>query len=331
MAQQQGAPTRRRMVDDLNKTTTAVVKSSMHTLAQYGLNHEEFAMVMCEALLSNPEVMECTESTVAKALRRACQDGLVPDGQEAAITTFKDRKTGEKLATYMPMKQGLARLWHEAVGCELVTGIVRDGDDVQVTMGAGIDPSIVVKRDPFREKQGAVRGVYLWTHIPGEQFARLILWTKEDIDRRRSSSFASENGPWSKWYPEKAQTSLQKHFINSVKHLVTSARRGGPQLVNIMDADTQAELEAGEQPAQTRALPAHTEAEAIETTATVVEPTQEEQPQPAQPPAATQEDDIPESTVSTPATPAATPASNGDTQGTFLPQDNPTQASPTDL
>ena len=329
MAEQARARTRRDMVNDLNQTTTAVVQSSARTLSQYGMNPDEFAMVVCEALLSNPEIMECTEASVAKALRMACQDGLVPNGREAAIVIFKDHKTGDKNATYLPMKEGMARLWYENVGCPLLTGLVREGDEVDTVIGAGVYQKIEIKRDPFREKEGTIKGCYLWTHIPGEDFPRLVIWRKEDIDKRRAVSRSGEKGPWSTWYGEKAQTSIQKHFLNSLRHQVTSARRG-QQLLNIIDADTQRELGEGEQPTPARALPAHEERPAVETTATVVEPTQEEQPRPAQPPAATQEDDIPEDNVSAPAT-AATPASNGETQGTFLPKEPPAATSPTDL
>ena len=319
------AETRMQKYERFKTLTGATVRSSAMTLAQYGMDPDNFAEVVCEALLSNPDIMDCTEESIAKALRGACQDGLIPNGREAAITAFRDRQKGTMQATYLPMKEGMARLAWEALQAELHTGIIREGDAVKVSQGAGIFQSIEIGRNPFREIEGEVKGCYLWCHLPFEKFPRLILWRKEDIDRRRAASFASENGPWNKWYAEKAQTSIAKHFLTSIRHLITSSRKSG-QLLAVVEADTQREIGTGEPVA---ALPAHEE-EAVDTqtgevTAAQAEPVREMVPV----------DDIPEPALPRGNTETMTTGAAGQAQseqGTFLPKDPPANGeSATDL
>jgi recombinational DNA repair protein RecT len=67
-----------------------------------------------------------TAVSFMEALMRCARDGLVPDGKEAAISAFKDRKTGRRRATYMPMRDGFVKvLWR--------TGLISDLNDQIVT------------------------------------------------------------------------------------------------------------------------------------------------------------------------------------------------------
>jgi len=280
----------------------ATVMTYGATLAQYGIPVEDFSLVMCEALISNPDILDCTEESIGKAIRAACIEGLVPNGQEAAITSYRDNRSGKKIAQYMPMKEGLSRLWYETVGSRLYTGLIFDTDKVEVQQGAGIQPYIKVTRDPFQEKDGAIIGCWLWTHIPGEPYASMVLWRRVDIERRKAmSKTTKDSSPWVRWYGEKALTSIQKHFIGSQKHRITSGRRAAQLQSMIAFNEEQEQLPEGQ---ATAALPAHWEV--FETTATEVEAQPTQAPQPAQPqPQPTQaateqpsqaagEDDIPE-------------------------------------
>ena len=231
------AETRMQKYERFKDLAGRTVRSSAITLAQYGMDPDLFAEVTCEALLANPDIMNCTEESIAKALRAACQDGLVPNGREAAIWVSRDRQQGTDQATYLPMKEGMARLAWESLQAELHTGVIREGDEVLVAQGAGIMQNIEIKRDPFREKEGEVKGCYLWCHLPFEKYPRLVLWRKEDIDRRRAASRTKSGGPWETWYAEKAQTSICNHFLRSIRHLITSTRKSR-QLITAIDADT---------------------------------------------------------------------------------------------
>lgn len=208
---------------------------SAHTLAQHGLDPEAFAGVVREALLTSPEIIDCTDQSLARAFRKSCRDGLIPDGVQAAITTRKKMikqpdgsKVWAKEAVFWPMKDGLQKLAHEDMGAEIRSGHVREGDVVRVTdsTGMGKDPTIEIEfpTDYFERPQGKLVGVWCWIKIPG-QTARLFRWRREQIDKAKAASKTTYEGrPWDVWEDRMAEKAIIKSSINSLRYLGLSER-----------------------------------------------------------------------------------------------------------
>jgi recombination protein RecT len=68
---------------------------------------ERFQRAVVTAILQNPEVVVDPDSLFNSAIQCA-QDGLIPDGREAAFVVFKVK--GEKKVQYMPMIGGLRKI-----------------------------------------------------------------------------------------------------------------------------------------------------------------------------------------------------------------------------
>ena len=241
MAETALQPSRMERYDGFQALAHKVIGNARATLATWGLDPKNFADVVVEAVLGNPEVMECSQKSLAKALRECCIAGLVPNGRESVINVYRDLQSGMKTASFQPMKEGLARLAHEVLGLEIHTGLIREGDTVDAKMGAGIHQTIEVRRDPFREKEGEIRGCWLWCHLPGEQYPRMMLWRHEDIKRRRDTSPSKDRGPWSKYPGEMAETKIQKRFLITQRHRFGSGVRAA-QLIAVLDQDSDREL-----------------------------------------------------------------------------------------
>lgn len=71
---------------------------------------DRFVRVAVTALLANPDIAQCEPDSIFSSLIKCAQDGLLPDGREAALAPFNDKKTGTKKATYMPMVGGFRKI-----------------------------------------------------------------------------------------------------------------------------------------------------------------------------------------------------------------------------
>lgn len=76
---------------------------------------EKFQRTLLTAVQSNPDLLKSDRRSLINSAMKAAQDGLLPDGREAAIVTFSTRKKSGNdwisvdLAQYMPMAFGLRK------------------------------------------------------------------------------------------------------------------------------------------------------------------------------------------------------------------------------
>lgn len=76
---------------------------------------EKFQRTLITAAQSNPDLMKADRRSLITSAMKAAQDGLLPDGREAAIVIFSSRKkvgndwVSTDLAQYMPMAYGLRK------------------------------------------------------------------------------------------------------------------------------------------------------------------------------------------------------------------------------
>ena len=114
------------------------VKHSALTLAMHGIDSDQFAGVMVEALLANPDIARADGRALARAVRKCCQHAIIPDGDRGAIVMFG----AEPVA--MPMVQGLLQMATEDLEAHILSGVVHEGDNVTVIEGVGpnVDPTI---------------------------------------------------------------------------------------------------------------------------------------------------------------------------------------------
>lgn len=77
---------------------------------------EKFQRTVMTAAQSNPDLLRADRASFITSCMKAAQDGLLPDGREAAIVTFNTRKKGAQgqwstvtLAQYMPMVFGVRK------------------------------------------------------------------------------------------------------------------------------------------------------------------------------------------------------------------------------
>lgn len=216
MAKELTTDARRALMGKTISNAKAVILDSPMMLARQGIDPEKFADIMREAIISNPDIIMCTEASLARAVRKCCRDGIVPDGHQGAIIPFGDE------AAALTMVHGYKRMAYEALGAEMREGAVYDGDHILIKQGVGITPTVEIDIDGtdfFSKNQDApVVGAYLWMRLPHEDTPRLYLYRLRDITRARDASRAKK-GPWVVWPDRMAVKSLVNSAIRSLSYL----------------------------------------------------------------------------------------------------------------
>jgi recombination protein RecT len=159
------------------------------------MSAERFIRVVLTAVQLNPDLLACDRSSLWNAAMRCAQDGLLPDGREAALVAFKAK------AQYLPMYAGLLKKFRNSWQFKWVTaGIVYEGEEYHHWIDETGEHFRHVPGDDVDSKK--IRRVYaLATTLDGGSF--IADMPLSDVEKRRAQSRASrEDAPWGKWPQE---------------------------------------------------------------------------------------------------------------------------------
>ena len=159
------------------------------------------------ALMRNPEIAECEPVSVYDSVMRCAQDGLIPDGKEAAIVVYKG-KDGKK-AQYQPMIDGvLKRLRQSGLVESIAAKAVFEGDEFDYWFD---EDGEHVKYRPNLDATGdrKFRLAFAYAKLKGGEMIVEVM-VKSEIDRVKGASRAgnSSYGPWAQWYDRMAVKSV---------------------------------------------------------------------------------------------------------------------------
>ena len=228
---------RRTLMNKTLQDAKKIIEDSPMMLAAQGIQREHFAEIVREAIIANPDIITCSETSLAQAFRKCCRDGIVPDGLSGAIVPF-----GQE-AVALTMVNGYKRMAHEGLGAEIREGAILDGDEIRITQGVGIKPTleVIIKDTSYftASVEKPVVGSYCWLKLPHEEWPRLYLYRLNDIERARAASRA-QNGPWKVWPDRMAVKSVINSAIRSLRYL-RDAR--SELLFRAVEDDIQAEFD----------------------------------------------------------------------------------------
>ena len=170
---------------------------------------ERFMRVVMTAVQNNPKLLKTTRQSFFNACMRCAQDGLLPDGREAAIVPFDEESSSAEIASYMPMiggirkkvrNSGLLRDWNVQV--------VQEGDSFEFELG---------DRPFIRHKPAATGGrtrpvlfAYSIATYPDGTLSREVMNIDQIRDVQKLSK--AKRGPWSNpvFYPEMCRKTVAK-------------------------------------------------------------------------------------------------------------------------
>lgn len=252
------------------------VRDRIEALLPDTIPYTRFASVAKTAIRSRPELAGADERTLLGALVRCAQDGLMPDGREAAINVYRSKvKNADgsdgyiQKAEYLPMIAGLRKNLAE-FGWTLKTRCVYTGDDFEY-----VEEPQSIRHTPARPgvERGQRRGAYaVATHRDGRRVQ--IFLDEAEIAKRRAK--AKTDKVWQEHPDPMAEKSAGHAIFDEIPRaerdrMIVPTDNGVDQAVELLygpDGDTFTAIEAPAGHPSDGGEPqpeAHTEAEAPDT------------------------------------------------------------------
>lgn len=160
---------------------------------------DRFIRVLVTAVQATPALLNVEQKSLLQASMKCAQDGLLPDGREAALVIFG------KQAQYMPMVAGI------------LSKVRRSGELLSIAA------HVVYERDIFRYLLGDNESIEHSPHLGADRgepiAAYAVAKTKDggiyrevmsvaDINQVRDVSRSKNNGPWVAWWAEMAKKTV---------------------------------------------------------------------------------------------------------------------------
>lgn len=203
------------------------------------ISFDKFQRTIATAAMSNPQLLECDRRSLLLAAMKLAQDGLLPDGREAALVPFKRSfKDGNEWKSVwdvqpMPMAWGLRKkILQSGMVVNLETGLVyrTEVDNNHFIYEIGMDPPIRHRPDlSLTDEQmhdNEIVAAYSIARIKsdhGEPYWSVEIMRRAEINKVRETSQTgattdrngkprTPKGPWVDWFGEMARkTVLRRH------------------------------------------------------------------------------------------------------------------------
>jgi recombination protein RecT len=193
---------------------------------------DRFTRVTLTAVQQNPELILADRQSLYNSVIRCAQDGLIPDGREAALVIFSVK--GEKKVQYLPMIFGLRKKAAEH-GFSITAYTVHEHDDFEYEIG--LSPTIRHKPPKLGTDRGEIIGAYsvATDKRTGEQYLEVM--SRDEIEQVRAVSRAatSEYGPWVKWYGEQCRKTVARRNYKQIP--LGAVDESTERVLNAIDAE----------------------------------------------------------------------------------------------
>lgn len=174
----------------LKKTVQNMDKQFAAALPKH-IKTEKFVRVVMTAIGLNSKLVEAERNTFFSACMKAAQDGLLPDGKEAAITTY-NTKNGV-VAQYMPMVAGLRKKARNSGEIAYMTAdVIYSNDEFEYYLDhTGIH---FTHRPKLFADRGDAIGAYSFAKLKDGEISVEVM-NKEQIESVQKMSKGT-NTPW---------------------------------------------------------------------------------------------------------------------------------------
>ena len=205
---------RRKALTIRQNDAVAIVKEQKGALATFGVDPVWFSRVLQEAFIRNPDIVTAKRKDLANAVRDCCKDGLIPDGQQAAIIV-----KGGGSVTYLPMVGGRKIMAYRAIKAHITHDHICANDTYTLTKVPGDIPKLAHTPAPLDEEPGEVIGSWAMMELPdGTKYFKIM--RKKELEAARSKSNARKGDrPWVLFPGPMAEKSAVNSLIEANRHL----------------------------------------------------------------------------------------------------------------
>lgn len=203
---------------------------------------EKFSRVAMTAIQNNPQLQNADRASLFGAVVKLAQDGLLPDGREAALVMFGNK------AQAMPMIAGvLKKIRQSGEVAKISSQVVYENDEF--TISYGFDEDVTHVPPKLGQTRGKAIGAYA-TAILKDGSKLLEVMDIEQIEKVRKVSRSGGNGPWATWWDEMARKTVMRRLSKRLP-MSTDLEEAVFQRDETMASDPQPRtIEAESQPEQ---------------------------------------------------------------------------------
>lgn len=174
------------------------------------ISADRFVRVATTALMHSPEIADCDSDSIFWALLRCAQDGLLPNGVEAAIAPFNDTRNNRKVATYLPMIGGL-RMKLAQFGWSLRTRVVYSADEFSYEYG--LEQHLTHRPAPPGTDRGDRIAAYaVASHRDGRK--EFTVMSAAEVEKVKA--LAKTKNVWDKWTDQMWEKSAGHQLADDV-------------------------------------------------------------------------------------------------------------------
>lgn len=167
---------------------------------------KRFTAVTIRAVQEQPDLLRADRKSLFMACSRAAQDGLMPDGREGALVTYKGK------VQWQPMITGIRKNLAKA-GFSLRADIVHENDKFRYK--SGDDPELYHAPDPFSDR-GKIVGAYaIAQDLKTGEIYREVMSIKE-LEKVRKASRSGNSPAWTQWLEEMYKKTVCKRLRKSL-------------------------------------------------------------------------------------------------------------------
>lgn len=179
------------------------------------ISPDKFIRTTLTAIQMQPELLNADRRSLFGAVMKSAQDGLLPDGREAALVIFRS-KSGP-MVQYMPMVGGLLKkLRNSGELASISAQVVYERDQFDYVLG---DEEKIEHKPCLFGERGDPIAVYAIAKTKDGAVYREVM-SVEEVEKVRSVSRSGNGGPWTTWWGEMAKKTVIRRIC---KRLPSSA------------------------------------------------------------------------------------------------------------
>lgn len=218
--------TRTPMQETLAQVRSTEFRGQVQIALPNNVTPERFVRVAVTAIQQQPDLITCTQASLFQSLIRCAQDGLLPDGREAALVKFGNQ------AVYMPMIAGFRKIAAE-YGWGIDTQVVYENDTFDYQLG--VHPRLEHVPAGLEKEPGDKIGAYaVATHEDGRKLVEVM--RKADILKVRDVSKSKSSGPWRDWEERMWEKTVGRRIFGKLPLSGRAAERA-ESLIQAADGD----------------------------------------------------------------------------------------------
>lgn len=173
---------------------------------------EKFSRVAMTAIQNDPNLLQADRRSLFGAVVRLAQDGLLPDGREAALVIFntKDGNNWIKKVQAMPMIAGvLKKIRQSGEVAKISAQCVYENDVFEQRLG--YDEDVHHVPPALGKPRGDIIGAYA-TAVLKDGTKLLEVMDLDQINQVRAVSKTGQKGPWADWFSEMARKTVMRRL-----------------------------------------------------------------------------------------------------------------------